>query len=52
MTPLKLLINGAKGRMGQTLVSCAASDPELQVAAQVDVGDDLGFLAPGMPGGH
>ena len=41
MTPLKLLINGAKGRMGQTVVSCAASDPELQVAAEVDVGDDL-----------
>jgi 4-hydroxy-tetrahydrodipicolinate reductase len=41
MTPLKLLINGAKGRMGQTLVSCAAADPELKVTAQVDVGDDL-----------
>ena len=41
MTPLKLLINGAKGRMGQTVISCAASDPELQVTAEVDVGDDL-----------
>lgn len=41
MTPLKLLINGAKGRMGQTLISCAAADSELQVAAQVDIGDDL-----------
>ena len=52
MTPLKLLINGAKGRMGQTLVSCAAADPELEVAAQVDVGDDLASVAPGMPGCH
>lgn len=41
MTPLKLLINGAKGRMGQTLISCAAADSELEVAARVDVGDDL-----------
>jgi 4-hydroxy-tetrahydrodipicolinate reductase len=46
MTPLKLLINGAKGRMGQTLVSCAAADPDLQVAAQVDVGDDLASSLP------
>jgi 4-hydroxy-tetrahydrodipicolinate reductase len=41
MTPLKLLINGAKGRMGQTVASCAASDPELQVIARIDLGDDL-----------
>ncbi|MGA7391698.1 MAG: 4-hydroxy-tetrahydrodipicolinate reductase [Terrimicrobiaceae bacterium] len=47
MTPLKLLINGAKGRMGQTVVSCAASDPELQVTAEVDVGDDLASSLPG-----
>jgi 4-hydroxy-tetrahydrodipicolinate reductase len=46
MTPLKLLINGAKGRMGQTVVSCAASDPELQVTAQIDVGDDLASSLP------
>jgi 4-hydroxy-tetrahydrodipicolinate reductase len=47
MTPLKLLINGAKGRMGQTLIACAASDPELEVAAQVDIGDDLQAALPG-----
>ncbi|HEU4679073.1 MAG TPA: 4-hydroxy-tetrahydrodipicolinate reductase [Terrimicrobiaceae bacterium] len=41
MTPLRLLINGAKGRMGQTLISCAAADPELEVAAQIDLGDDF-----------
>ena len=46
MTPLKLLINGAKGRMGQTLISCAAADSELEVAAQVDVGDDLDSAIP------
>ena len=25
MTPLKLLINGARGRMGQTVVACASA---------------------------
>lgn len=37
----KLIINGAKGRMGQTLISCAARIPESQVIAATDVGDDL-----------
>jgi len=39
--PLRLLINGSKGRMGQALVSCAAGDPELKVEAQIDTGDDF-----------
>ena len=37
----KIIITGAKGRMGQTLVSCAARFPDIQIAGQVDVGDDL-----------
>jgi len=37
----KIIITGSKGRMGQTLISCAARIPELQVAGQIDVGDDL-----------
>ena len=41
MTPLKLLINGARGRMGQMLVACARGDAALEVTAQIDVGDDL-----------
>jgi 4-hydroxy-tetrahydrodipicolinate reductase len=45
--PLRLIINGAKGRMGQALLSCAAADPELTVAAGVDVGDDLAAALPG-----
>ena len=39
--PLRLIINGAKGRMGQALISCASADPELTVAAGIDAGDDL-----------
>ena len=39
---LKVLINGARGRMGQMLVGCALNEPGVEVVAQVDVGDDFG----------
>ena len=39
--PLNVLINGARGRMGQMLVACAKGDASLEVTAQVDVGDDF-----------
>lgn len=39
--PLKILINGSKGRMGRALVEAAATLP-LEVVAALDVGDDLG----------
>lgn len=45
--PLKVVINGARGRMGQSLVRCAEEDPELNVAAGVDLGDDLGKAIAG-----
>ena len=38
--PLSILINGAKGRMGQA-VALAAREANLAVGAAVDVGDDL-----------
>jgi 4-hydroxy-tetrahydrodipicolinate reductase len=41
MNSVKIIICGAKGRMGRTLVACANSDPELQVVGEVDQGDDL-----------
>ena len=37
----KVIITGAKGRMGQALVACAERDPELQVVGQIDLDDDL-----------
>jgi 4-hydroxy-tetrahydrodipicolinate reductase len=46
MTPLKLLVNGARGRMGQTIVACASADPDFEVTAQVDLGDDLQSALP------
>jgi 4-hydroxy-tetrahydrodipicolinate reductase len=39
--PLRVLINGAHGRMGQALVSCAGRDPELIVGAALDRDDDF-----------
>lgn len=37
----KIILTGAKGRMGQTLVACAERDPDLQLVGQIDLGDDL-----------
>lgn len=37
----KITITGAKGRMGQALVQCAARMPGLEVVAGIDLGDDL-----------
>ena len=46
MKPLKILINGAQGRMGKALIACCEIDPELVLAAAVDEGDDFaGSLA-------
>jgi 4-hydroxy-tetrahydrodipicolinate reductase len=36
-----VIITGAKGRMGQMLIACAARNPELKVTGQIDVGGDL-----------
>ena len=38
---IKVIINGFKGRMGQALVNCVPQHQELELAAQVDAGDDL-----------
>src|SRR4051812_19513970 len=43
---LKLLINGAHGRMGQILIACAKGDPALEVTAAIDVGDDFAAAVP------
>lgn len=40
-SPLRLIILGAKGRMGQALIACANADPEVTVSAGIDAGDDL-----------
>ena len=40
----KVIITGAKGRMGQTLIACAAHIPGIQVVGQIDMGDELGAV--------
>ncbi len=37
----KIIITGAKGRMGQTLVACAERRPDFQIVGQIDLDDDL-----------
>ncbi|GAB4172720.1 MAG: 4-hydroxy-tetrahydrodipicolinate reductase [Terrimicrobiaceae bacterium] len=46
-SPLNVVINGARGRMGRALVACAEADPGLQVSAETDVGDDLAAALAG-----
>jgi 4-hydroxy-tetrahydrodipicolinate reductase len=41
MTPLRILINGSKGRMGQTVIACAKTDSAFVISAQIDAGDDF-----------
>ena len=41
MNKTRIIITGAKGRMGQTLIACAERNPEFQIAGQIDLGDDL-----------
>lgn len=38
---LPLLVTGCRGRMGQTVTACAEADPDVSVAAGIDVGDSL-----------
>jgi 4-hydroxy-tetrahydrodipicolinate reductase len=40
----RVIITGAKGRMGQALIACAKNFSRLQVVAALDRGDDLGTV--------
>ena len=42
MNPVRVIICGSRGRMGQALVSSAKADSELQLVGEVDLGGDLG----------
>lgn len=44
MKPVCVIICGAKGRMGQSLIAGAKVDPELQLVGEIDAGDDLGKI--------
>ncbi len=40
----RIIITGAKGRMGKALIACAPQHRELEVVGQVDQGDDLSAI--------
>ena len=44
MRKTKIIICGARGRMGQLLIAAAKEDPELEIAGTVDAGEDLGSV--------
>ena len=39
-----VIINGAKGRMGETLLRCGEANPDIEIVAGVDVDDDLAVV--------
>jgi 4-hydroxy-tetrahydrodipicolinate reductase len=43
----RVVITGARGRMGQALINCAARFPDLQVTGKVDLGDDIKTVIDG-----
>ena len=47
MTMTKVIIIGSKGRMGLALIDCARRIPEIQVVAQLDLGDELRTVIEG-----
>jgi len=47
MNPVRVIICGAKGRMGRTLVTCAQTDPDLKLVGEVDLGEDLSNVIAG-----
>ena len=38
---VRVLLVGAAGRMGKTVLDLAQSDPEIEIAAQCDLGDPI-----------
>jgi 4-hydroxy-tetrahydrodipicolinate reductase len=46
--PTKIVVTGAKGKMGQTILNCAQNDSEIKVVGSIDVGQPLeAALQPG-----
>ena len=39
--PMRVLLVGAAGRMGKTVLELAQNDPDIQITAQCDLGDSI-----------
>jgi 4-hydroxy-tetrahydrodipicolinate reductase len=47
VNPTRVIINGARGRMGQALIACAKADlASFELSVGLDVGDDLAAALP------
>ncbi|MFA5189706.1 MAG: 4-hydroxy-tetrahydrodipicolinate reductase [Verrucomicrobiia bacterium] len=42
---IKLVINGSKGRMGQTIIALAKQDADFSIIGEMDLGDDIDTAA-------
>ena len=40
-SPLRVLIVGAAGRMGKTIIDLTKGDPNIEIVAQCDIGDAI-----------
>ncbi len=47
MSKIRILLIGAKGRMGQTIQTCAKDEPDMEIAAALDVGDNPELVIAG-----
>ncbi|HAM70129.1 MAG TPA: 4-hydroxy-tetrahydrodipicolinate reductase [Verrucomicrobiales bacterium] len=47
MNPVRVIINGSKGQMGQALITCAGRMPDIRLAGQIDAGDSLASVIEG-----
>ncbi|MDB6069871.1 MAG: dapb: 4-hydroxy-tetrahydrodipicolinate reductase [Verrucomicrobiales bacterium] len=45
--PLKILVTGCRGRMGEAVARCAGVDADVTVAGKIDAGDDLAAALAG-----
>ena len=41
---INLIINGSKGKMGQTVIACARADKDFSIVGETDLGDDLASI--------
>jgi 4-hydroxy-tetrahydrodipicolinate reductase len=47
MTPSRILVNGCRGRMGRAIIACAGAEPDIEIYARIDEGDDFAAALPG-----
>ena len=50
VTPVKIFVTGSKGRMGQSVIKCAAQDTEIEMAGGIDKVRSLTQIRPDLRG--